>query len=145
MTPKEEDVTKEKCSLVFLSQKDEAAQNLHLAIKQAKLAGVDVAGLFLEVREEVMLAWVRMFGLVLGILYIFICPLLIPLYKIYCFRAHMDYNLAEWFYYWPCIVGLVSIIAFGFNLVDPRTLRKITGKPEALISKLMKEENDNAI
>jgi hypothetical protein len=103
----------------------QAERDFVIAIKRAKRSGVDVAGIFLEVREQVMLAWVRAFGLMLGILFVFICPLLIPAYKVFCFRIGMAYDLNEWFYYWPCIVGIVSIIAFGFDLVDPRSLKRV--------------------
>jgi hypothetical protein len=113
-----------------LTTTQQAEKEFVLAIKRAKRDGVDVSSIFLEVREQVMLAWVRMFGLMLGIIFIFICPLLIPLYKVFCFHIGMAYDLSEWFYYWPCIVGIVSIIAFGFDLVDPRNLKRIVTRKD---------------
>jgi hypothetical protein len=108
-----------------------ATQRFIQEVKLAKVSGVDVSGIFLEVQDQIVLAWVRAFGLMFGIIWIFICPLLIPIYKVYCFRIGLAYQLNEWFYLWPCAVGLVSIIAFGYNLVDPRSLKRITGRSES--------------
>jgi|SRR5882724_5999667 len=124
-----------------------AEKEFILDIKRAKRNGVDVAGVFLEVREQVMLAWVRMFGLMLGIIWVFLCPILIPLYRIYCFKSGLEYTLPEWYYYWPCAVGLVSILAFGFNLVDPRTLKRVKTEQQFLkrISLVHTDDSDGDV
>lgn len=117
-------------------QLQEAQAKFVLAIKVAKAQGVDVAAIFLEVTEQVMLAWVRCFGLCLGIVFIACAPFIPPTFRVLCFVLKMPYELNEIYYYWPFLVGIVAIISFGYNLVDPRTLKRITGK-----SKLAEDEH----
>jgi len=107
----------------------EAQAEFVLAIKIAKAKGVDVAAIFLEVREQVMLAWVRCFGLMVSILLVVAAPLIPPLFQVFCFKNGMPYHLSEIYYYWPFLVGVISMVGFGFNLVNPKTLQRITGKP----------------
>lgn len=139
LIPNEEEDT--KLSIVTSETQKQAYQKFVIAIKRAKRDGVDVAGMFLEVEERRALAWVRAFGLMLGVIWIFFSPLVVPAYKVLCFRLQMPYDLPEWFYYWPPAIGIVSILAFGYDLIDPRTLRRITGKDVPPASDLTQSGN----
>lgn len=108
----------------------EAQADFVLAIKTAKSKGVNVAAIFLEVREQVMLAWVRCFGLMVSILLVVVAPLVPPIFQVFCFKIGMPYKLSEIYYYWPFLVGIISMIGFGYNLVNPKTLQRLTGKSQ---------------
>jgi len=100
------------------------------AICEAVAEGVDVDASFLAHKEQIMLAWVRCFGLTAGICYMIVAPYLPPAYRILCFKVGVPYELNELYYYWPFLVSVISVISFGFNLVDPRNLKRVTGKPK---------------
>ena len=126
----EADDTKLKSS--FKKKKlDEATEVYVLATKRARREGVDVAGVHLEVQEQSRLSFVKYFGATLGLISAFFWPNMIPFYKMFCFKMGMPYDLPEWYYYWPCVLGTVSILAFAFDLVDPRTHKRISGPSDS--------------
>ena len=93
-----------------------------LAIRKAKAAGVDVAGIFVEVEEYIILAWVKAFGLTLSIISVFASPPAVVWLKIFCAQNHLDIPVPEWAFWAFCLMGTTSILAFGFDLFDPREL-----------------------
>ena len=99
------------------------------ALKRCVQSGVNPSEVLSEFAEAQMLAWVRGFGLVVSILYVGCAPWAPPLYRLICFKMGMPYVLSEIYYYWPFLIGVVSILGFGYNLVNPKTLQKI-GKRE---------------
>jgi hypothetical protein len=123
MSPKDYQARQDQLKLM------QAQAEFVLAIKKAKSKGVNVSAIFLEVREQVMLAWVRCFGLMVSIFLVVAAPLVPPLFQVFCFKVGMPYHLSEIYYYWPFLVGVISMVGFGFNLVNPKTLQRITGKP----------------
>ena len=98
---------------------------------KARASGVDVAGVHLEVQEQARLSFVKCIGALLGVISVYMWPILIPAYKVFCFKIGMPYDLQDWYYYWPCVVGAISIIAFAYDLVDPRTLKRISGPSDS--------------
>lgn len=106
----------------------EAQKRFHLAIKKAKREGVNVDDYFVSIKERVALAYVRCFGLAISTLAVFYGPKWILDLKIQCLREHLDIQIPDTAVYWICAVGFISILAFGFDLVDPRTLTKIWNK-----------------
>jgi len=117
-----------KVVLHLLAQADARTKFIE-SIIEAKAAGVDVDSCFLALHNQIILAWVRCFGLSMGVLFVCTSPYIPPIFQVICFKLGMPYHLSEIYYYWPFLIGILAIISFGFNLVDPRTLRRITGKP----------------
>lgn len=106
----------------------EAQKRFHLAIKRAKREGVKVDDYFVNSKERVALAYVRCFGLAISTVAVVYGPKWIIDLKIQCLREHLDVIVPEQLIYWLCALGFVSILAFGFDLVDPRALTKIWDK-----------------
>lgn len=105
-----------------------ATRRFRRAIERAKSEGVDVDEYFVEMKEKVALAYVRCVGLSMSIAAVFYAPKYILDLRIQCLREHLDVKIPEDMVYWACLVGFLSILAFGFDLVDPRTLFKASSK-----------------
>lgn len=111
-------------------QEREAEFTTHVRVYRA--LGVNVSRCFLEVQDKVILAWVRCFGLLASILFVLLAPIVIMAYKVICFKIGMPYDIPDWVWLWQCGVGVTSMLGFGFNLINPNTLNRLTGKPTAL-------------
>jgi len=89
-------------------------------LRAAKKRGVDVVGIFVEVEEEIWLGRVKVFGLFMSIVSVFLTPLAIILIDLYCALHHINILIPRDLAYWLCGMGFVSILAFGYDLVDLR-------------------------
>lgn len=94
-----------------------------LALKKAKRYGVNVAKIFVECEEALLLMRVRVLGLVCSILWVFFCPAAIVALKLYVAIHKLDdIEIPEDLAYWTCALGFVSILAFGYDLIDLQKL-----------------------
>jgi len=89
-------------------------------LRAAKKRGVDVVGIFVEVEEEIWLGRVKVFGLFMSIVSVFLTPSAIILIDLYCAMHHVNILIPRDLAYWLCGMGFVSILAFGYDLVDIR-------------------------
>lgn len=74
--------------------------------------------------------WVKVGGLSLSILWTFVGPWYLTDLKVKIAREHLDVALPENLIYFTCTCGFISMLAFGFNLVDLLALMGIRrGEP----------------
>lgn len=100
--------------------------------RQYRREGVDVVACVDGVYEKVMLAWTRCFGLCVSILSVPAAPAIMLGYRVLCWHFDRPYDLPDWPFIWWAGLGLASMLGYGYNLVNPKTLERITGKPPVL-------------
>lgn len=108
--------------------KQQAIANLRFirAIKRAKAEDVDVIGILGEVEDQERLSKTRNFLLVFAGIWCFVGPIACVWAQIYVEEHSLTtVRIPADLQYWLCAMGFISILAFGFDLVNPRTLFKI--------------------
>lgn len=91
-------------------------------LRAAKLRGVDVSKVFVENQEQTELLKVKSFGLRLSIIWVFAAPTLLPIMEAVFEYNHIKVQVPHDLLYWSCGMGFVSILAFGFDLIDLSSL-----------------------
>lgn len=87
-------------------------------LRAAKNRGVDVSKVFVEDEEKLELLHVRAFGLRLAIVWTFFAPVALVLFETFCMSQHLQVNIPHDLIYWTCGMGFISILAFGYDLID---------------------------
>lgn len=107
------------------SLESEAQKKFRRAIEKAKREGVDVDAYFIHLREQFFLAFVKPFGVLISIVATFLVPYYVLNLKIQCVRDNLDVYIPAEMAYWLSAVSFVSMIAFAYDLVNPRTLEQV--------------------
>lgn len=117
-------------------RESEAQKKFRRAIEEAKREGVDVDAYFIHLREQFFLAFVKPFGVLISIVATFLVPYYVLNLKIQCVRDNLDIYIPTEMAYWLSAVSFVSMIAFAYDLVNPRTLEQVqfwkTKEPELI-------------
>lgn len=91
-------------------------------LREAKARGVNVDKVFREEdlaeEEKKELAHVRSFGLKLAIIWVFFAPIALVVFEAYCSANSLKVDIPHDLIYWTCATGFVSILAFGYDLID---------------------------
>lgn len=107
------------------THESEAQKRFRREIEKAKREGVDVDAYFIHLREQFFLAFVKPFGVLISIVATFLVPYYVLNLKIQCVKDNLDIYIPTEMAYWLSAVSFVSMIAFAYDLVNPRTLEKI--------------------
>jgi hypothetical protein len=95
-------------------------------LREAKRRGVNVVKIFheeeLAEEEKKELAHVRSFGLKLAVIWVFFAPIALVVFEVYCEANALKVSVPHDLIYWTCATGFISILAFGYDLIDIRTL-----------------------
>jgi hypothetical protein len=87
-------------------------------LRAAKNRGVNVSKIFVEDEERLALMHTKTFGLRLAILWVFFAPVALVAFEAFCIERGLQVSVPHDLVYWTCGMGFVSILAFGFDLVD---------------------------
>ena len=107
------------------NHESEAQKKFRRAIEKAKREGVDVDAYFIHLREQFFLAFVKPFGVLASIIATFVVPYYVLNLKIQCVKDKLDIYIPTEMAYWLSAVSFVSMVAFAYDLVNPRTLETI--------------------
>ena len=96
-------------------------------LKAARKRGVNLAEVsahFVKTEEALAMIPVKVAGLGGAVIWTYLGPLYLAEYKLRVAREHLDVILPEWLMFFTCAMGFVSMLAFGFDLVNlPALLR----------------------